>query len=198
MLFQGVLLAAVFSNEQSKPFVEFTICLAGIMVSWCQIKVSAGAKYWQEYWEIKVSKIEFKLKNKLQEYYDIKDGDWIDLFLLDIHKVENDFGEQIQHNHNQENDNSDDDILKSINNKKYGIFSGIYKHFINSKPSVSIYPLKTAIILLVTWFFLFLQTILLPNNIYQKILNIPIIDIVGLYFEKHGLEKTEFCKNSNE
>ena len=31
MLFQGVLLAAVFSNQASKPLVEFLICLAGIV-----------------------------------------------------------------------------------------------------------------------------------------------------------------------
>ncbi|XDU54621.1 hypothetical protein AB3540_13055 [Acinetobacter nosocomialis] len=33
MLFQGVLLAAVFSNQASKPFVEFVICFAGIFIS---------------------------------------------------------------------------------------------------------------------------------------------------------------------
>ncbi|WP_213064020.1 RipA family octameric membrane protein [Acinetobacter indicus] len=37
MLFQGVLLAAVFSNQASKPLVEFSICLTGIGVSYNQM-----------------------------------------------------------------------------------------------------------------------------------------------------------------
>ncbi|WP_216075446.1 RipA family octameric membrane protein [Acinetobacter indicus] len=37
MLFQGVLLAAVFSNQASKPLVEFLICLTGIGVSYNQM-----------------------------------------------------------------------------------------------------------------------------------------------------------------
>ena len=61
MLFQGVLLAAVFNNQASKPFVEFVICFAGIFISWHQIGVAAGAKYWQEWWELKTSEIEERL-----------------------------------------------------------------------------------------------------------------------------------------
>ena len=49
MLFQGVLLAAVFSNQAPKPIVEFIICFSGIFISGHQMKVAAGAKYWQEY-----------------------------------------------------------------------------------------------------------------------------------------------------
>ena len=55
MLFQGVLLASVFSSQASKPNVESLICLSGVFISWFQIKSSAGAKYWQEYWELKTS-----------------------------------------------------------------------------------------------------------------------------------------------
>lgn len=45
MLFQGVLLASVFSSSANKPIVELIICCSGMIISWYQIKVSAGAKY---------------------------------------------------------------------------------------------------------------------------------------------------------
>ena len=61
MLFQGVLLAAVFSNQASKPLVEFLICLAGIGVSYNHVKVASGAKFWQEYWEFQASFIPLKI-----------------------------------------------------------------------------------------------------------------------------------------
>ena len=77
MLFQGVLLAAVFSNQASKPFVEFVICLAGIFISWQQVGVAAGAKYWQEWWELKTSEIEKELKQT------IDNESFISLFNLD-------------------------------------------------------------------------------------------------------------------
>ena len=42
MLFQGVLLAAVFSNQASKPYVVFIICLMGFFISWHQMKVAVS------------------------------------------------------------------------------------------------------------------------------------------------------------
>ena len=65
MLFQGVLLAAVFSNQAPKPIVEFIICFSGIFISGHQMKVAAGAKYWQEWWELKTSEIEDELKKAI-------------------------------------------------------------------------------------------------------------------------------------
>lgn len=62
MLFQGVLLAAVFQNQASKPVVGAIICICGIFVSAFQVMLSSGAKYWQEFWELKTEKIEEILK----------------------------------------------------------------------------------------------------------------------------------------
>lgn len=64
MLFQGVLLAAVFQNQASKPVVEAIICLCGVFVSAFQVALSSGAKYWQEHWELKTEKIEELLKTE--------------------------------------------------------------------------------------------------------------------------------------
>ena len=86
MLFQGVLLAAVFSNQASKPLVEFIICLAGIGVSYNQINVASGAKFWQEYWEFQASEAEKSLKIYTQKYYDYE---FTDLFNLDSENMKN-------------------------------------------------------------------------------------------------------------
>ena len=81
MLFQGVLLAAVFSNQASKPLVEFLICLAGIGVSYNHVKVASGAKFWQEYWEFQASEAEKALKNFILIHY--PNYSFTDLFNLD-------------------------------------------------------------------------------------------------------------------
>lgn len=62
MLFQGVLLAAALQNEKSKPWVEFVICAAGVMVSLYQLQMASGAKFWQEWWESQVEDYELQLK----------------------------------------------------------------------------------------------------------------------------------------
>ncbi|MCR9703054.1 hypothetical protein NB574_09660 [Vibrio vulnificus] len=58
MLFQGVLLAAVMQTEASKPYVEVIICFTGIMISFYQLQMASGAKYWQEWWESRVDHFE--------------------------------------------------------------------------------------------------------------------------------------------
>lgn len=58
MLFQGVLLAAVMQTEASKPYVEIIICFTGIMISFYQLQMASGAKYWQEWWESRVDHFE--------------------------------------------------------------------------------------------------------------------------------------------
>lgn len=61
MIFQGVLLAGMIQSSHSKPVVSFLVCLAGFLVSLCQVKMAAGAKFWQEYWEAAVQDIEKEL-----------------------------------------------------------------------------------------------------------------------------------------
>lgn len=237
MLFQGVLLASVFSNEASKPIVEFTICFAGMMISWYQIKVSAGAKYWQEYWEMVVGEIEEKLEGIYKkERYDMEfyhlyktsnmehiDNKYIfnqpfftcpNLSCSYFKSLLKSFYDGMKKFFNKINcllgfiifnkyDKNQDDIIltrqeklqRSILNKEYGFLDRSCKYLIISKPSVSMYQLKTAIILLVTWVFLFLQTINIPPKfIFSKKYNDFIayiqIPIVGLYF----LDNDEKCK----
>ncbi|MEI6639732.1 MAG: hypothetical protein WCL46_08440 [Chlorobium sp.] len=51
MVFQGVLFAGLLQSNQSKLFVNLMVCFTGCVVSWYQIKMASGAKFWQCYWE---------------------------------------------------------------------------------------------------------------------------------------------------
>lgn len=137
MLFQGVLLAAVFSNQASKPFVEFVVCFAGIIISWHQIGVAAGAKYWQEWWELKTSEIENQLKQLIGEQQ------FVPLFDLDD-----------EQNHKIQSAN----IIAKIN-KHSGWIESIVNSLILKKYSVSRVPIRSGLILMATWIVLFLNTI---------------------------------------
>jgi hypothetical protein len=55
MIFQGVLLAGVIQSAHSIPVVSFLGCIAGFFISLFQVGMASGAKYWQEYWEAKLS-----------------------------------------------------------------------------------------------------------------------------------------------
>ncbi|MDM9639300.1 RipA family octameric membrane protein [Acinetobacter nosocomialis] len=136
MLFQGVLLAAVFSNQASKPFVEFVICFAGIIISWHQVGVAAGAKYWQEWWELKASEIEKQLKDSIGE------KGFISLFNLD----------------HTDQDNQRSKVMLKVN-KQSGWVETIVNSLILKKYSVSRVPIRSGLILMVTWIILFLSTI---------------------------------------
>lgn len=58
MIFQGVLLAGVIQSAHSIPVVSFLGCAAGFLISLLQVGMASGAKYWQEYWEAKLSEFE--------------------------------------------------------------------------------------------------------------------------------------------
>ena len=137
MLFQGVLLAAVFNNQASKPFVEFVICFAGIFISWHQIGVAAGAKYWQEQWELKTSEIEERLKGV------IGSETFIPLFNLDD-----------QESHKEQSTK----VIAKIN-KHSGWMDSIINMLILKKYSVSRVPIRSGLVLMATWTILFLNTI---------------------------------------
>lgn len=159
MLFQGVLLAAVFSNQAPKPIVEFIICLSGFFISSHQIKVAAGAKYWQEWWELKTSEIEDKLKDTIG-----KDG-FIPLFGL-----------------NKEDENDMKIFKKTVDNKidkpESKFLKIDFNEIIKRKYSVSRVPIYTGFVLMLTWLALLFSTL----NWFHS-LDISNI-IYGIYFEK--------------
>ena len=130
MLFQGVLLAAVMSNQASKPFVEFYICLLGIILSWYQIHTGAGAKYWQTYWEKKADLTE----SQYQSYLNSKNIETLTLFKF--------------------NDNESHQII----NQELLAGNFIDRHIIRKKPSVTKIAIKASILIFMVWFLLLLHT----------------------------------------
>ncbi|MDR7021154.1 RipA family octameric membrane protein [Aeromonas salmonicida] len=58
MIFQGVAFAGLAQSSHTVPVVSFMLCLAGLLVSLYQTGMASGAKFWQEYWEAALSKIE--------------------------------------------------------------------------------------------------------------------------------------------
>lgn len=70
MIFQGVLLAGLVQSSHAKPVVSFLVCIAGLAVSFYQIQMAAGAKFWQEYWEAALQQVEEELVSHLQRHND--------------------------------------------------------------------------------------------------------------------------------
>lgn len=153
MLFQGVLLAALLSNQAPKPFVEFIVCAAGALVSWHQIKVAAGAKYWQEWWELRTSEIESDLKELLTEE-DKNNKDFISLFDLK----------------GEEKETQKKKVRDKLANKG-GFLESLGNFLILKKYSVSRVPIWTGLTLMCTWFLAFLSTIDFTNilTIFQGV-----------------------------
>ncbi|KPZ59633.1 hypothetical protein AN391_00971 [Pseudoalteromonas sp. P1-13-1a] len=61
MIFQGVLFAGVMQSSHTKPVVTLLVCIAGLLISLFQVGMASGAKFWQEYWEEALKKIEGRL-----------------------------------------------------------------------------------------------------------------------------------------
>jgi hypothetical protein len=83
MLFQGVLLASALQNQASKPVVELIICLTGVLVSYYQLQMACGAKFWQEWWEIRVDHFEEKLGDLMRQ----QSVPFFDLFAIPFEDV---------------------------------------------------------------------------------------------------------------
>lgn len=58
MIFQGVLFSGFVQSTHKLEFVSLMVCFAGFFASIFQIGMASGAKFWQEYWEQKVSDFE--------------------------------------------------------------------------------------------------------------------------------------------
>ncbi|TCP95194.1 hypothetical protein EDC44_11025 [Cricetibacter osteomyelitidis] len=68
ILFQGILftsISTIATSGKSIPVLLMILILVGIIMSWFQWKGAAGAKFWQEYWEARLFKIEQELNECL-------------------------------------------------------------------------------------------------------------------------------------
>lgn len=76
MIFQGVLFAGIMQSEHSKPVVTLLVCLVGLVVSLYQVGMASGAKFWQEYWEEALKKIESRLLLHIHKTDDSRNEIW--------------------------------------------------------------------------------------------------------------------------
>ena len=63
MIFQGVLIACIIYSNNTVPFIHTAVCFVGVFISFFQMQIAAGAKFWQDYWESEVDICEKNLKN---------------------------------------------------------------------------------------------------------------------------------------
>lgn len=66
MIFQGVLLASALQSSHSNTYFSLVIFIAGAGISYLQMRVASGAKYWQENWEMRLKDTEANLLNLLE------------------------------------------------------------------------------------------------------------------------------------
>jgi len=89
MIFQGVLFAGYLQASANKDLpqkVAFIVCIVGLCTALAQYWLAAGAKFWQERWEIEVERIERKLEVMWTE--DQQRSQWFPLFTQPISDVE--------------------------------------------------------------------------------------------------------------
>lgn len=134
MIFQDVLLAGLMQSTHSKPVVSFLVCTAGLLVSIYQVKMAAGAKFWQEYWEAALQKIEKEMIKQLKN----RDAGRNKIFYL--------FHDEV------------DVYQKMVFDRLGDKGTGFTKHLILKRYSVSRIPIYVAICLSSIWAFLVLCT----------------------------------------
>lgn len=151
MIFQGVLLASALQSSHSNLYFSFIIFLSGATVSYLQMKVAAGAKFWQEHWEIKLRETEKKLLGLLEEK----------------NQQNLDFGDDFEKRNNfyqlfQKMTPKEELTIKLNLNGKYKLSN----HLIMTKPSVSRMPIFVSLCLMITWIALSITCIcvILANN----------------------------------
>lgn len=134
MLFQGVLLASILQAENSRPFIESVICATGFFISYYQMQMASGAKFWQEWWESRVERFEKLLCKKIDGQED--DPKFQKLFTTKSSKVKK-------------------NVACNLSKGKQSFTDRL----ILSNYSVGRAPMKVSIVLLLTWAVLFLSTV---------------------------------------
>ncbi|WP_333664973.1 hypothetical protein [Acinetobacter guillouiae] len=168
MIFQGVLIACIIYSNNTVPFIHTAICFIGIFLSFFQMQIAAGAKFWQEYWESEVVLAEEKLK---EFYRIIKKTEFHQLFNKDINEVKHTIYSRYFKNKPtrlfiKQNYNSEPFFSKG-KLRKYNPFTKVDNRIL-MKPSVSKIPIRTARLLLISWLFLFISSTFIGDWIYNK------------------------------
>ncbi|MBH0026300.1 hypothetical protein I6F53_04795 [Pseudoalteromonas sp. SWN29] len=135
MIFQGVIFMGLIQSTHEIPIVSFMICIVGLVTSCFQARMASGAKFWQEYWEATLTKLERALLSQLRNSNDERCA----LFAL-FH--------------------DDQEVYNSMVREKIGSSSASFiNKMIMNRHSVSRIPIQVAISLGGIWFLLLLCTI---------------------------------------
>jgi len=134
MIFQGVLFAGLVQSSGTFPVVSFMACLTGIVVSWFQTQIAAGAKYWQEHWEYELKEAEIRLLGLLPVS---EERTAVKLFSKSREQIKNDVQSRLE----------------------VGTESLIIRALILKKYSVSKVPIKLGLSLMGIWTVLLLCTV---------------------------------------
>ncbi|WP_439294616.1 RipA family octameric membrane protein [Lonepinella sp. BR2882] len=130
LVFQAALFTAFSQLHSQSNKYNMIIIILGLVVSCFQIEIAAGAKFWQEYWEAKLSDIERKLKSSLP----YNDDEFIYLFSI---------------GGNTNNDRNAQELVRErldISRKNI-----LVKFLIERKFSVSTIPIYMGMVCLVVW-----------------------------------------------
>ena len=186
MIFQGVLIACIIYSNNTVPFIHTAVCFVGIFISFFQMQIAAGAKFWQEYWEIQVYEAEERLRKFYENVKNTKD--FHTLFNKDIIEVKNSIYTNFYKDKNDKK-NSKHWETKEINGIEIKTFNApenfwkknfLRELFTNyfpftrsktrilTKPSVSKIPVQTGRLLLISWLFLFISSTFIGDWIYNN------------------------------
>ncbi len=138
MIFQGVLFAGVMQSSHEKPLITFLVCMAGLLISLFQVGMASGAKFWQEYWEEALQKIESRL-------------------LLHIHKTDDSRREIWSLFHDRGTIYSEI-VSRRLQNHKGGFFSPI-SWLVMRRFSVSRIPIYVGLSLSAIWLAMILASV---------------------------------------
>ncbi|WP_156919886.1 RipA family octameric membrane protein [Comamonas composti] len=149
MIFQGVFFAGTIQSSHHYIFLSLILSAAGIAISWYQTKMASGAKFWQEYWEEELTKIEASLLEELEKNHPNRKK-----FPRLFHK---DLQQQLEQ------------VKNRISNKKTCL--SIHYSLILKKYSVSSTPISLGITFTISWIMIFLFFLNKNFNFIEKIIN---------------------------
>lgn len=161
MIFQGVLIAGlVQSGGSAAAVVSFALCLIGMFVSWAQICMAAGSKFWQIRWERAAKTLEVWLLDELKDHERVTQfftADGNDLSPADAATLQaaNCTQARTADPLSQVSGAVRAETKQELLRRGSGFFGKLVDWLILWKPSVSRIPIYVGIALFIFWAFLF-------------------------------------------
>ena len=161
MIFQGVLIAGlVQSGGSAAAVVSFALCLIGMFVSWAQICMAAGSKFWQIRWERASKTLEVRLLDELKDHKRVTqfftaDGNDLSPAEVAILQAANSTPARMVDPLSLVSGALGAETKQELLRRRSGFFGKLVDGLILWKPSVSRIPIYVGISLFMFWAFLF-------------------------------------------